>query len=340
MGAFAWPALIFVLVAAAAFLVLYRAGLRRKRMAERLQQHPESDPGLGSRTDLILGPLTPALAAQVPMTETAREELQRELRAAGMYRRSALTEYAAIRTVLILVPLVVAGLLALMVDKPRIPQVLIGGLIGALLGYSLPRLYVYMRGRARARQIERGLPMALDMLTLCLSAGQNLLASLQRVSSELYFAHPVLAEELEIVRQQAELHNLEHALQQFTARVQVPEAYNLAMILIQSERLGTDASQTLLEYAGSLRVGMRQRADAQANRTTFWMLFPTLLCLWIAAIIILVGPAVLEFREQGIANAEMLKNASQDMQRLREETNTAVVGGQPGGQPPPADTTP
>jgi hypothetical protein len=37
---------------------------------------------------------------------------------------------------------------------------------------------------ARSRQIERGLPFAVDALALCLTAGQSLLAAISPVSRE------------------------------------------------------------------------------------------------------------------------------------------------------------
>src|SRR5207253_797205 len=127
-------------------------------------------------------------------------------------------------------------------------------------------------------------------------------------------SNKVLAEELGIVRQQAELRTLQSALQQFAERVQVPEVRNLTMILIQSERLGTDAGTTLLEYANNLRTNARQRADAKANKTMFWMLFPTLLCLWIPAGIVLIGPAVLEFQYYRKTQFEQWRQSRREMQ--------------------------
>ena len=50
-----------------------------------------------------------------------------------------------------------------------------------------------------------------------------------------------------------------------------------------------------MEYATNLRSGSRQRAEAKAQRASFWMLFPTMLCLWIPAAIVLVGPVYYEF---------------------------------------------
>jgi tight adherence protein C len=318
----AWLSVIFLIVTGGSFLVLFRSAVQRRRAEERLREK-QSDPAisLGSNADLLLGDLTPGMAAQVPMTTQGKAELQKELLAAGYYRRTALMEYAALRAVLVVAPLVGAGVLALLVDRSQIKWVLIGGVVAAVLGFSIPRLYLYFRGRVRARKIERGLPFAVDMLTLCLSAGQNLQAALQRVSKELRFAHPVLADELDIVHQQTELRSLQPALQQFADRVQVAEVRNLAMILNQSERLGADASTTLLEYSSSLRTTLRQRADAQANRTMFWTLFPTLLCLWIPATIILFGPAILEMRDEFPNATKELQNAKNAMKEANALLN-------------------
>src|SRR5947208_12308330 len=118
----------------------------------------------------------------------------------------------AVRTVLVLLPLFAAGVLALLVEPEQVGNVLIGGGVLALLGFSLPRVHLAIRGRTRCRAIERGLPLAIDLLTLCLSAGQNLLDAMRQVTGQLRTTHPVLAQELAIVRQQAELHSLENAL--------------------------------------------------------------------------------------------------------------------------------
>jgi tight adherence protein C len=289
---------IFLGVALITFYIIFRISTARRLMKERLQQTAtESGVALGYYPDMLMGEMTPALAAQVPMSEAKKTDLQKDLLAAGYYRKTALLEYGAIRTILTFTPIILALIWALMADREQLTTILFLGALGAMAGFSLPRVYVVARGKIRARQIERALPVAVDMLVMCLSAGLNLLSSIRRVRRELRIAHPVLAEEFEIVRMQAELSNLQFALQQMSDRVPVPEIRNLAMILIQSERLGTDTSAALLEYANNLRVNMRQRADAQANRTMFWMLFPTLLCLWIPAAIILIGPAVLEFGE-------------------------------------------
>ncbi|MER3414825.1 MAG: hypothetical protein C4297_01235 [Gemmataceae bacterium] len=310
---------ITVVVTTIAFLVLYAGHLWIRRSRE--------DPSDGTEPqELILGVLTPGLAP--PVTATARDVLSRELRAAGYYRPTALTEYLALRTLLVFVPLFVACVVALLADREHVFRIMIAGGVVAILGYSLPRLYIQYRGRLRARRLQRGLPLALDMLTLSLSAGQNLLASLHRVSQEIRAAHPLMADELDIVRQQAEIATLDQALQQFAQRVDLPEIRNLATILGQSERLGTDVTSSLMEYANAVRTTLRQRAEAQANRTTFWLLFPTVTCLWVAAALVIIGPAALEFRRHHLESGERIQQLQQDVTRL---------GTPPGAPAPPQE---
>ncbi len=135
------------------------------------------------------------------------------------------------RNLLVLTAIFVTGMLILLLDDADIPVIAVGGIIGRCLAYSVPRLYIQARGRRRTQQIERGLPTAVDLLTLALTAGLNLFAAFQRVANELRYSYPALAEEFEITARQAELRSLEHALGQLADRVRLPEVRNLAIIL-------------------------------------------------------------------------------------------------------------
>jgi pilus assembly protein TadC len=283
--------------------------LGRRRREDRLRSDEDGP------DELVFGPITPALAGQVPMSGRSQSEVQKELHLAGYYRPTAVLEYTAVRALLVLVPLFATGAVALLVPDDEVQRVLLFGCLAVGLGYSLPRVYITMRARARSRQIERSLPLAVDLLTLCLTAGQNLLDALSQVSSELSFSHPILARELAIAQRHASLHSLENAMQQWANRNPIPEVTSLALLLIQSERLGTDAASTLLEFASNLRVTLRQRAEAQANRTSFWMLFPSVFCFWIAAAIILIAPPYLEFFQYRNQAAQLFKQSRMNINR-------------------------
>jgi tight adherence protein C len=293
---------------------------RRRKLEQRLQTPAGNEDMLSTDPTLVLGDITPAMAAQIPISEEDQTELQRELRVAGFYRPSAMVEYLALRSLFVFLPLIIAGVYALYTESTT--QALWawgGGILVAILGFSVPRVYLYFRGQERMRQIERGMPTAIDMLTLCLGAGLNVPNSLARVVRELSGSFPVLAYELEIVRRQADLRSLEFALAQFADRVGLPHARNLSVILTQSENLGTDAVATLREYADNMRINMRQRADEMTNKVPFKLLFPAYL-LAIGAAILILSPVVLEFaqfRRNNLIGGDITK-AGADLKKADE----------------------
>lgn len=282
---------------------------RRPGVEERLTSTGPAD----SHTELVLGDMTDALASGLPGGERDRTQIHPELLRAGYYSPKALTEFQAIRAVLILTPLFVAAIIAQFVPPEWMPTVALVGVVGSALGYSLPRLYVFLRAADRAREIERGLPIFADMLSIALLAGQGLMTAIQRVTGQLRGSFPRMADELDIVSRQAEMLNLTLAFEQWANRSQIPEVRTLSIILGQSQRLGNDISAGLMEFASTLRTGSRQRADAKAQRASFWMLFPTILCLWIPAAVLLVGPVYFEFSNRRGKAREQIPNATKSV---------------------------
>lgn len=300
MNEWAWFGIVAVGVTLAAFGGFLLANRRRAEIA-RVTSEREGD----SYPELVLGDMTESLGRGFSGSTRDREQILPELIQAGYYRPTALTEYRAVRAVLILVPLFTAASIAVLLDPAQIPYAAMFGLIFAGIGYSIPRLYVRLRAKKRAREIERGLPVFADMMSIALLAGQGLLGALVRVSNLLKGAFPRMSQDLEIVVKQSELLSLHTAFEQWATRSQLPDVRNLAVILTQSQRLGNDVTTALMEYATNLRVTARQRADAKAQRASFWMLFPTILCLWIPAGIFLIGPAFYEFAERRKAIREL-----------------------------------
>jgi tight adherence protein C len=301
---------IFIFAAGVTFAG-YLLFVGRKTAYQQRLETLERDEG-PFRTDddnLVLGTLTEALAGQSPLTEGKRKVVEQELREAGFYRSTALMEYSAIRAAFILVPVFVAGFAAMFFEGTAMINIAIAGAAFAVLGYSFPRVYLSYLAQQRRRAIERGLPMAVDLISLGLTGGQNIYNSMSRVAKEMVVSNPVLAEELRMVREQTEIGNLELAMMQFSNRTNIPEVRTLALVLSQSERLGTDIAQTLMEFATNFRNTMRQRAESQANRANFWMLFPTIFCLWIPTLAILFAPVYHEFYKHGTESKDALQKS-------------------------------
>ncbi|HYV37026.1 MAG TPA: type II secretion system F family protein, partial [Gemmataceae bacterium] len=244
------------------------------------------------------------------------QEMHKELRSAGIYEPTALGEYTAFRAVAALCVLACTALVMFLVDEERAAQVFLIGFLLAVLAYSLPRVVLLSWRRRQTRAIERDLPLSIDLLVLCLSAGQGLVAALRQTATQLRRQSPILSRELAIVCKHAELRSLEHALKQWSDRVPSPEVRNFTLLLTQSERLGTDSAATLHELANSYRTNSRQRAESQANRTSFWMLFPSVFCFWVAAAIILIGPTYLEFFRHRKSPEQINSNLSDTVQSI------------------------
>lgn len=274
--------------------------LSPKSHSESVNQLPqiESDeiPQVGTH-DYVFGPVTPALAALMPESESRRQVLKHELRAAGYYQPHALQNFLAVRYLAIIAPMIFCGMLLLVVP-PRAEIAVLLMLVGLpLAGWAIPRLYLKSRASERISEISRAMPDMLDMLNMCASQGLTVGESLRRISGHLRAAYPALARELSIVCRQAGVGSLRQALENFSRRVDVPEVHSFASLLIQTERMGTSISAALTEYSDNIRESLRQRADAKANRSTFRLLFPTVLCLMPAVYLFLMGPALIELSE-------------------------------------------
>ena len=87
------------------------------------------------------------------------------------------------------------------------------------------------------------------------------------------------------------------------------------MVLAQTDRLGTDVSASLLEYANNIRTTMRHRAEAHANRANFWMLFPVILCLWIPAALVLIGPVYFEMIKKRPDTREIFTTSKETLKK-------------------------
>jgi tight adherence protein C len=329
-------ALVFLFCTGATLASYFALTKKRQRVEQRLVPAPSSDPSIGSTPELVLGELTPALSGQIPMSEVGKSELQRDLMAAGMYRPTALMEYTAVRAVLTILPLIIAGAIALVWTETTgaALRVWIGGMVVAGLGFSVPRLFLYLKGVARKRAIERGLPTAIDMITLCLSAGLNVLNSIERVADELSMAYPDLGFELQLVRRQSDLRSLEFALVQFAERVDLPQLRNISVILSQSEKLGTDGVTVLREYADNMRIYMKQHAEALANRAPLKFLIPGYMIALGFFILLLTPPAmeVANFRRENV-----IGNVREQGKAGIEEANRGLLGAQPAAPRPSAE---
>ena len=285
--------LTFLLVSLACFgiLMLFTRGGRNRDLEVAGPQ--------GSRP-LILGALTRPLAGITPLRPEIAERMSRFLRQAGHYHPQALTEFLALRNALVAGGLLLTVAAIVVISRPGEPAmywIATAGLLAVILLFSVPRLVLESMAKARTTRIEESLPDAMDMITMCTSAGLPLQHAISRVSEELRSSHPDLAFELRIVGRHTEAGSLNSAIQQFAKRLDVPEVHSVAAMVWQAEQQGGSVAKAFQTFSDQVRLNRRQRAEEAGNKAAFKMLFPLVFCLAPAVYIVLLGPAVMDLRE-------------------------------------------
>jgi tight adherence protein C len=155
-----------------------------------------------------------------------------------------------------------------------------------------PSLWLDHRKRKRQASLRRALPDALDLLVLCLEGGGTLPAAIQRVAEDLEAAHPLLAAEWGIIQKEMRMGlSAGDAVRRFGERCDLEDVRELAAVLLQSERFGAGVAKALRMHADSFRAELQQRAEETAQKASVKILFPTLLCIFPAIFIVLLGPA-------------------------------------------------
>jgi len=81
---------------------------------------------------------------------------------------------------------------------PSTQSLILMVLLPGCAGYMLPKYWVSRRQQSRQEEITNGFPDALDMMLVCVEAGQSLDQSIIRVAQEIRAGFPALADKFEI----------------------------------------------------------------------------------------------------------------------------------------------
>jgi tight adherence protein C len=269
--------------------------------------------------EMFFGRITPAVAQLLPESAARREVQRKNLKGAGYLSRASWINLTAIRFVLAFVSILLVSYFLIVLPPAAEPWLVALLVIAPLLAWAIPPLVVSFRAAERRIDIERGLPDVLDMMNMGVSQGLTVPQSLRRISREIGSIHPALAEELQLVNQQAEVGSMPQALRNFSSRVDSPEVNSFTSLLIQSEVTGTSISRSLTEYSDGIRSSLKERADTRANLASFQLLFPVALCLMPSVFLFLLGPAIVQFSDFYNNQAQQLQQSRQDAIRSLDQ---------------------
>ena len=245
-----------------------------------------------------------------PENEQELSSARQKMIQAGYYGKNAVRDFAALQFVLAVGGLVLSFLLAFVI----MPEMFEGTAALAaimvapmLIGYFGPKRWIERRVEARKEDITSGFPDALDMMLICVEAGQSLDQAIQRIGREMKASYPALAEEFVTVGEQVRAgRERAEVLKDMAKRCDISDITSFATVMVQASTYGTSITDALRVFASEMRDKRIMRAEEKANLLPTKMTLGTMGFTVPPLLIILVAPSVV-----GIAT----------------ELNPGVVGG-------------
>ena len=167
-------------------------------------------------------------------------------------------------------------------------------LLLAPVGAIVPTLMLQGAIDERTRQMNRGLPYAIDLLALAMSAGLDFPGALRQVVEKSSNSDDAVVQEFSRVQQGLQLgYTRKQALLELAERAPTESVTEFVSALVLAEERGNPVGEVLLIQAGVSRMRRTVRAEEGAAKAGVKMIGPLFL-LFACIMILVMGPMVLQ----------------------------------------------
>jgi tight adherence protein C len=164
-------------------------------------------------------------------------------------------------------------------------------MLGAVGGFIAPGFLVGMRTRKRRDAIRAQLPDALDLLAVSVEAGLGFDGAVDKLTEHMEGA---LADEFALTLGEIRIgESRQDALKKLAERTGAPEVASFSRAIIQADQLGISLGRILRVQAADSRLKRQAVAEERAMKSPIKMLFPTVLFIFPAMFLVILGPAFL-----------------------------------------------
>jgi tight adherence protein C len=212
-------------------------------------------------------------------------ETNRRLTIAGNPLNLRAGQYYGARVLLLIVSVPLA--LVVYRIKPS-PTYLLVSLLLMVLFLGGPGVWLGAMMRRRQEVIRRGLPDALDMLSVIAAAGLGFDQAMMRLGQT--FDTPVGQEFARVVSEIEVGVSRKQAMRALQARVDIPELSSFVAVILQSEQLGMSIADVLHSQAQQMRIYRQFRAKEIAQQLPARMMVPLALFIFPALLAVILGP--------------------------------------------------
>lgn len=217
------------------------------------------------------------------LDEKTRTKLDQNLTYAGDFMGVTVDEYVALLVLAGLAGMALGGVIAFIDGRFTfmVPVLL-------LAGSSIPHMVVDNARVERFRAINRGLPYAIDLMALSMSAGLDFPGALSQVVTKAK-ANEALKDELGYILQQFHLGRTRaQVLRELSARVPIEAVSEFVHALLQAEERGTPVANALEIQASTARVRRANLAESAASDMRGKMVLPTMMIIGVSMTLIAI----------------------------------------------------
>jgi len=163
--------------------------------------------------------------------------------------------------------------------------------LAAIAGFIVPDVYLTMRVRRRRELVKAQLPDTLDLLAVSVEAGLGLDGALAKLTEHM---EGPLVDEFALTLGEIRIgESRQDALRKLTERIPTPEVAAFVRSVIQADQLGISLGRILRVQAADSRLRRQAAAEEKAMKAPIKMLFPTVLFIFPAMFLVILGPALL-----------------------------------------------
>lgn len=233
------------------------------------------------------------------LTPKQLEPAHRRLQAAGQDFVLSPEQLYGLRAVAIVLVSTFATLLLWLLDKHGVLIYLGGVLIGAMIGYYYPDLWLGERRKKRERLVVKDLPVFLDFIVMTVEAGMNITGGIEQATQKGPQG-PMSQEFTRLLRDlRAGLPRAE-ALRRMSDRMDMTQISSFTSTLIQADRVGASLGQTLRAQAAQRREERFLRAEKLALEAPVKMMLPLVMFFFPLVFLMLGYFIFLRMKQEGI----------------------------------------
>lgn len=225
-----------------------------------------------------------------------REPIRRRLTHAGSYLGLSADEFLALSMLCTLSCTLIGWAFCQLFAMSMVLVV-----FGSFLGAVAPWAHLSSIAQDRAQKVNRGLPAAVDLASLCMSAGLDFPGSIHKIVKSAADPSDPLVEELKRLLQELELgYTRRRALEGLADRVPTEQVREFVNSVVQAEEKGSPLASVLTIQSQTQRLRRSVAAEEMASEAALLLIGPMAL-IFLCVIILLLGPLIVRFMSGGFA---------------------------------------